>query len=97
MKKHVFALVASGLLLASGATFAQTVGGGNQSPNQPTTVNSGQIQPAAGTGNAVKTGGGFGGVSGTTIAITTAVIGGAAAAASDSGGGGSSTSTSTTP
>jgi hypothetical protein len=90
MKKHVFALVASGLLLASSTTFADGTDGVKQTP---------ATQAAAGTSIATKTGGGLGGISGTTIAITTAVIGGAAAAATDSGsgGGGSSTSTSTTP
>ncbi|MEH6499687.1 MAG: hypothetical protein V7751_09905 [Pseudoalteromonas distincta] len=76
MKKQVFALVASGLLLASGMTFAQD----------------GQEEAAAGTSGAAVDGGVAGtGLSGGQIALGLAIAGGAAAAASDSGGGSSGT------
>jgi len=81
MKKQTIALVASGLLLASGMTFAQEEV---------------QNEAAAGTAATTPTGaegtlGSYGGV-----ALGVAAVGLAAAAASDSGGGsGTSTSTST--
>jgi hypothetical protein len=80
MKKQVFALVASGLLLASGMTFAQE----------------GQEEAAAGTAGTTTSAGVAGtGLSGGQIALGLAILGGAAAAASDSGGGGSSGTTGT--
>lgn len=106
MKKHVFALVASGLLLASSATFAQSPGNIVQPDDSDLKIQSISYEPVAmraapGTQlGGPQPDGLLGGLSGTTIAVTTAIIGGAAAAASDSGGGGgggSSTSTSTTP
>lgn len=83
MKKQVFALVASGLLLASGMSFAQDQTQTDDRAAGQLGSNSG----SEGTGN-------FGAGK---IALTTAIVGGALAAASDSGGGsGSGTSTTTT-
>tara|TARA_R110002051_G_scaffold259511_1_gene319334 strand:- start:152 stop:424 length:273 start_codon:yes stop_codon:yes gene_type:complete len=90
MKKQAIALVASGLLLASGAVLAQDP---PQTPTNP---------PAAagtGTGTGTGVGGGIGGVSTTTLVVGTAIVGGAVAAASDSGDGSTGTTgtTGTTP
>lgn len=82
MKKQVFALVTSGLLLASGMTFAQ-----DQTDN---------ATPAAGTTGTNAGTEGAGNFGAGKIALTAAIVGGAIAAASDSGGGSSSGSTTTT-
>lgn len=85
MKKQVFALVTSGLLLASGMSFAQQDQTDNTTPAAGTT----------GTNAGIEGAGNFGAGK---IALTAAIVGGAIAAASDSGGGsGSTTATNTTP
>lgn len=83
MKKQVFALVTSGLLLASGMTFAQTDTEEAAAPAAGTT----------GTNAGTEGAGNFGAGK---IALTAAIVGGAIAAASDSGGGSGSTTTTTT-
>ena len=86
MKKQVFALVTSSLLLASGMTFAQE--------------QNNEAAPAAGTTGTNAGTEGAGNFGAGKIALTAAIVGGAIAAATDSGGGsgsGSTTTTTTTP
>lgn len=86
MKKQLFAVVASGLLLASGMSFAQN----NDQNNQPAAGTTGSNTGTQGKGTFTPG----------KIAVTAAIVGGAIAATTDSGGGsgsGSTTTTTTTP